>query len=157
MTIQYSNIQNVLEQVAAIQMTIACNGLTIRQALPYQQWLQAPANTPFFANWVTGGPTKFVAQGLQSAESTIHMALCTQPIAAGGSLAANQEGTLMWRDPVFVAFADKLRLGGSLSWVKESLIVDWDITRLTFTDKLSYHALTFSLKVYEAFPLTIGV
>ena len=157
-----SNINDILVAVAGIQKGItlgipATAGFptSVQAAYPYMRWDGSPQECPFFMNGVKGGPTSFMATGvLQQVDTDIEMFLCILPWESGQTLEGNLEYVLRWRDAVFTAFAQALRLG-SLPPVLIATVTAWDLQHLEYGSG-DFAALKFVLSVREAFPLTVG-
>ncbi len=155
------NAVQALDAIAAIQQAVSVTfeDGTIQQvthAYPYGESTITSVNLPFFANDMQGGDTNFAATpGLQNVEDIVQMYLCLWPTAQGRSREMSLRYVLEWRDVVFAAFAAKMRLGGTMPFVKSAFIQHWDYGTYTI-GATEYWALRFELNLGEVFTLVIG-
>lgn len=151
-----SQINTILERLATIQTAITITGGTIGNAYAYWPADPSSAMCPFFVNRVRGGPTQFQATGgMQSAETDIDMVLAVARQESDATFAQVQNHCYLWRDAVFTAMAQKLRLGNDLSYILDAAITNWSIEPQYEVGTGVYVALVFTLQVREWFPLTI--
>ncbi len=155
-----SNINDIMERIATIQKTVSItdgiNTSTVKQAEAYQPSDISSVSCPFFINEIHGGRTEFMATGgLQYVDNNISMNLCVMRREAGTNLKNVVKQTEKWRDAVFIAFAQKLRLGNDFPFIIDAYITSWDLIEYTY-GTTAFVALNFNLFVREAFTLTVA-
>lgn len=158
-----SRLNTMMERIASIQLGISIpdsrfGGGTqfVTSAFAYQPSKVNTALCPFFVNEMHGGPTNFLATGgLQWVQDDIKMYLCVQRKEAGTDLSMMVEEAERWRDAIFVAFAQKIRLGNDLDFILDAVISEYDVIDYDYGDVV-YMSVYCKLTVREAFILTIA-
>lgn len=159
-----SQINEILERVAEIQLTISIPAgppiTVVKKTFPYMPSDVSTAEAPFFVNELHGGPTDFTAvRGLQRVDDDIVMYLCLQRREQNTNLSLGTKETIAWRDAIFAAFAQKIRLSNPAgivdkSFVLEARLKDWDFVSYEY-GTATWLALRHTLTVRELFPETI--
>lgn len=152
-----SQLNTLLETIAAIQKTITIPGGTITDAFPYPVSEASQANAPFFYNEFKGGPAKIAAiTGAYELNSDIEMVLCITSFNSEMSISQVYTLVSYWRDAVLITFAKNTRLGGTLSFILDSQITKVsEYQKVTTASATEWGALTFTLRVREFFAATV--
>lgn len=156
-----SQINQILERVAEVEMTMRLGGQRIVAAYPYVPADPPSAQCPFFVNEVAGGPTEFAASGvLQQVTTRIILNLCIGRRESDTSLIALEDAAYQWRDVLFSTFAHKIKLSNAageidLPFVHEAHITAWDLFMRPF-GTAEFVVVMAELTVQELFVLTVG-
>jgi hypothetical protein len=109
-----SQLNQILERIADIQITIEVPGLGIPVVLrsdPYQPSQVASVNCPLWINEIRGGPSDIpMGEGQQYRVTTVQMFLCVARRDGNIDLSYNVEICAAWADAVFAEFAKHRKL-----------------------------------------------
>ena len=147
-----SQLNQILEQIAAIQKTIA--GVT--NAFAYQVSNTSELTAPFFVNEVLGGPSDLSGGMQQRIEDLVKMCLAIAPSDSDVTLANVNYKVITWRDVVYATFAGRVRLGNQLSFVLDARITRWGYEPRKTLGDVEWATLVFDVPVREWFPQTIA-
>lgn len=166
-----SNTNQILERIAQIQVLIEVDGAlrpNVILAEPYQPSDTNSAACPFFINEVHGGPADIpISSGQQYVEEDIWMVLCVRRVEAGTNLKLTSQETIMWRDAVLAAFAERVKLSNplddslpgnshvGLSFVVDGAIKRWEQIKYIYAAN-EYLALKFVFHVNEMYVTPIN-
>ena len=166
-----SNTNEIVERIAQIQVLIEVEGAprpNVILAEPYQPSLTSSANCPFFINEIHGGVSDIpISAGQQYIEEDIHMVLCIRRKEASTDLKLTIKEVVMWRDAVYTAFAERVKLSNpiyddvpgqshiGLSFVVDGVITSWNDIEYEYGDSV-YLALRFIFHINEMFVTEIA-
>ena len=166
-----SNINDILVRLAEIQVTVEVPGAPrphVIKAEPYEPSNTNSSDCPFFINELHGGrPNLPISSGQQYDSNDIWMVLCVRRAEAETNLKLSLQETVMWRDAVKAAFANRVKLSNpaddntpgrshvGLPFVVDCHIKAWESLRYTYVDT-DYLALKFVLEVNEMYVTTIA-
>src|SRR5262245_57645355 len=109
-----SNTNRIVERIAQIQVLIEVPGAPRPNVIlsePYQPSDTNSAVCPFFINELHGGASDIpISAGQQYIEEDVWMVLCVRRKEANTNLKLTIQETVMWRDAVYAAFAQRIKL-----------------------------------------------
>ena len=166
-----SHTNALLERLAQIQVLIEVPGAlrpNVILAEPYEPSDTSSAVCPFFINEIHGGPSNLpISAGQQYLQEDIWMVLCVRRVEAGTNWKLTLKETVAWRDAVYAAFAERVRLSNpaddelpgnahvGLPFVVDGVINRWDPIKYVYGTN-EYAALKFIFHVNEMFVTTIA-
>jgi hypothetical protein len=159
-----SNINEILVRIAEIQITVEAPGAprpNVIKSEPYQPSNTSSTDCPFFINELHGGESQLpIASGMQYLTDQIWMVLCVRRAEARTNLKLSLQETVMWRDAVYAAFSNRVKLSdpakdntlgqahAGLPFVLDCYIRSWEAISYTYVDT-EYLSLKFILMVNE--------
>jgi hypothetical protein len=171
MTIPTSQTNQIVERIAQIQVLIEVSDALRPNVIlvePYQPSDTNSAVCPFFINEIHGGPSNLpISSGQQYIEEDIWMVLCVRRKEANTNLKLTLQETVNWRDAVYAAFANRVKLSNpaddntpgqshvGLPFVVDGSITSWDAIDYIYGTN-EYLALKFVLHCNEMFVTTIA-
>jgi hypothetical protein len=162
-----SQLNNILERIAAIQVNIEVAGALRPNVIlsePYLPSQTDSTNCPFFINEVHGGPSDIpISAGQQYITDQIDMFLCVRRREANTDLKLGTKETVLWRDAVYAAFAKRVKLSNpaddnlpgnshvGLPYVVDARITSWEAPVAYRYAEIEYIAFRFVLEVNEMY------
>lgn len=166
-----SQLNQILERVAHIQVLIEVPGAprpNIMLSEPYMPSSTASNSAPFFINETHGGPSNLpIASGQQYHSTDVWMVLCVRRLEAGSNLKLSENEKIMWRDAVYAAFSQRVKLSDpamdnvpgqshvGLSFVLDCFVRSMEPIKYVYAEA-EYLALKFILQVNEMYVTTIA-
>ncbi len=166
-----SNINEILVRLAEIEITVEVPGAprpNVIKAEPYEPSNTNSSDCPFFINELHGGDSNLpITSGQQYVTDQIWMVLCVRRAEANTNLKLSLQETVMWRDAVYAAFSNRVKLSNpasdnvpgqshvGLQFVLDCYIRNWEAIRYTYVDT-DYLALKFILMVNEFYVTPIA-
>jgi hypothetical protein len=166
-----SQINDVLDRIAHIQVLIEVTGAprpNVLSAEPYLPSDVASNYCPFFINEIHGGPSDIpISAGQQYLTDDVWMVLCVRRFEATTNLKLGEQEKLLWRDAVYAAFAQRVKLSDpandnvlgqshvGLSYVLDAHIKSWEPIKYIY-GVTPFLALKYILAVNYFYVTTIA-
>ena len=167
-----TKFNNVLTRIAEIQVTIETPNAprpNVIMAEPYQPSDTNSINCPFFINEAHGGPADIpISSGQQYVTTDVWMVLCVRRQEANMDLKLGAQETIAWRDGVFSAFAQRVKLSNpaddnraghiheGMTNVLDAHITSWEAPVNYVYAANSYLAIKFVLRINEFYVTPIN-
>lgn len=171
MTITGSQANQILVRLAQIQVLVEVPGAPRPNVILAEPYLPSDTNSavcPFFINEAHGGPSDIpISSGQQYITTNYWMMLCLKRFEANTNMKLGVMETIQWRDAVFAAFAQRVKLSNpdddatpgishtGLDFVVDAHITSWEAPVNYTYGANQYLALKFILSVNEMFVTTI--